>query len=72
MMMMRLRLRRKKCTHEETDDDEDEETDDEEATMNVDDNKQPWGEEDFNEDVKSAIANVREEVEKIQEMPQVK
>ena len=30
------------------------------------------GEKDFNEDVKSAIANVREEVEKIQEMHQVK
>ena len=58
--------------HEEADDDEDEETGDEEATMTVDDNSQPCGEEDFNEDVKSAIANVREEVEKIQEMPQVK
>ena len=45
--------------HEERDDDEDEETGDEEATMTVDDNSQPCGEEDFNEDVKSAIANVR-------------
>ena len=65
--------------HEETDDDEDEETGDdedeetgnEEATMTVDDNSQPCGE-DFNEDGKSAIANVRKEVDKFQEMLQVK
>ena len=69
--MMMMRLRRKKCMHEEADDDEDEETGDEEATMTVDDNSQPCGQ-DFNEDVKSAIANVRKEVEKFPEMLQVK
>ena len=52
------------CHDDETDDDEDEEIDDEEATMTVDANSQPCGEEDFNEDLKSAIANVRKEVKK--------
>ena len=51
------------CHDEETDDDEDEETDDE-AIMTVDAISQPCGEEDFNEDLKSAIANVRKEVKK--------